>query len=559
MKKILLIENNPDLMGNLKLLLEANQYEVLTTNNELTLPIASALNAVDLVICDIELPNLDSFQLNKIVELNFDSQKTPFIFLSAQPDLNDIEKALELGANAIIRKPFHIKDFLNQIYNQIGKNDNQSRSILIVSSDFLTLTNLKSFLIKNNYNTFIAETGEEGFEISKKEKIDLIICDLLNNNFDCCSIIESIKTDVKTREIPFIILGCGGNGIDFRKAMNLGAVNYFPKPVDLFSLLTSLELKISEQYSNLQKYIRKETADTFKILNTNSYRRKILLIEDSTSLVELLSIQLKQYGLDVISTMDGQIGIEMAIREKPDLIICDVLLPEINGYNVLSVLKKEKTTSRIPFFFLTGKSDFSDIRKGMNQGADDYFIKPVEIAELIKAINNILGTNYSINIPNKDDIKKTENKIVINDLFPLSAENLANNIVDNARLKLDSFMKMKNSHNDYESMFYNGIEIIKININNAMDNDTQKFYRYIFEKIDEKKHIFLIDLRSIEFITSSFIGVIISAQRKLNFVGGYICLVFNPKSNNNLMIFQNLSRVIEIYEDFNKALDEMLD
>jgi len=590
MKKILLIENNPELTENLKLLLEANHYKVLTTdnNNEITDPAFSNSPPVDLIIYDTEFPDPDGFQLNKMVKLNIATQITPFIFLSAQPDLNNIIKALDKTANSYIQKPFHIKDLLNQIYYLIGNNNDLRNSVLIISSDPLTSTSVNSFLIKNNYNTFLTETCRESFEIINREKIDFIICELSFDNTNINNFLDLLKAVNRTKEIPFFIIGCGDNGNDFRNAMDIGAVNYFPKPVDLFSLLTSIEFKFSEQYSYRQKNSRNEEVDTFNFYK--NIRKKILLIEDSNSLIELLSIQLKQYGLDVISALDGQSGIEFAIKEKPDLIICDVLLPEMNGYNVLSILKNEKTTCGIPFFFLTGKSDFSDIKKGMNQGADDYFIKPVEIAELVKAINKKLGTDYSLNSTKKYN-RIIKDNIADNDFIPLSSrnkeilnwgknieisqikksesetktqvdsvlfENKEQSAFSNDKLKLDLFLNTKSSFEDYESLFYHGVEIVKVNISNAMDADTQKFYRYLFEKIDDKKHVFLIDLRSIEFITSSFIGVIISAQRKLNFVSGYICLVINPKTNNNLMIFQNLSRVIEIYEDFNIAVDEMI-
>lgn len=114
--------------------------------------------------------------------------------------------------------------------------------------------------------------------------------------------------------------------------------------------------------------------------------KKILIIEDEPSVRENLVRLLKAEGFEVMGAENGREGIEIAISTTPDLILCDVMMPELDGYGVLQTLRSEMTTSTIPFIFLTAKASRSDLRQGMELGADDYLTKPFTRKELLGAI-----------------------------------------------------------------------------------------------------------------------------------------------------------------------------
>lgn len=114
--------------------------------------------------------------------------------------------------------------------------------------------------------------------------------------------------------------------------------------------------------------------------------KKILLIEDNPEVRENTAEILSLANYEVIEAPNGRVGVDLAQREKPDLIICDIMMPELDGYGVLHILSKNEQTARIPFIFLTAKTEKSDIRKGMNLGADDYLTKPFDDTELLNAI-----------------------------------------------------------------------------------------------------------------------------------------------------------------------------
>lgn len=118
--------------------------------------------------------------------------------------------------------------------------------------------------------------------------------------------------------------------------------------------------------------------------------KKVLLIEDNQEIRENTGEILSLAGYDVITAENGKVGVHLAQEQSPDLIICDIMMPELDGYGVLHILSKASDTARIPFIFLTAKTEKADIRKGMELGADDYLTKPFSETELLNAIGTRL-------------------------------------------------------------------------------------------------------------------------------------------------------------------------
>jgi DNA-binding NarL/FixJ family response regulator len=114
--------------------------------------------------------------------------------------------------------------------------------------------------------------------------------------------------------------------------------------------------------------------------------KKILVIEDEPEMRRNITTLLRYYDYQPIAAENGLDGIEAARREKPDLILCDVMMPKMDGHGVLQAIQSDSALARIPFIFLTAKGEKDDLRDGMNLGADDYLTKPVANAELVQAI-----------------------------------------------------------------------------------------------------------------------------------------------------------------------------
>ncbi len=124
--------------------------------------------------------------------------------------------------------------------------------------------------------------------------------------------------------------------------------------------------------------------------------KKILLIEDDQIMRENTAEILELAHYEVKTAHNGKVGCVLAKEMKPDLIICDIMMPELDGYGVLHVLSKDPKTASIPFIFLTAKAEKSEVRKGMELGADDYLTKPFEDTDLMNAIEARLKKSESI-------------------------------------------------------------------------------------------------------------------------------------------------------------------
>ncbi|MEH2353329.1 response regulator transcription factor [Nostoc sp.] len=114
--------------------------------------------------------------------------------------------------------------------------------------------------------------------------------------------------------------------------------------------------------------------------------KKILVIEDDSVTRNLYLKGLEAKGFDMIGAQNGRVGIQQAQKDVPDLVICDITMPDMDGYSVLNTLRQDPLTAIIPFIFLTGSSTKADVRKAMELGADDYLTKPSTLEELLRAI-----------------------------------------------------------------------------------------------------------------------------------------------------------------------------
>jgi DNA-binding NarL/FixJ family response regulator len=152
--------------------------------------------------------------------------------------------------------------------------------------------------------------------------------------------------------------------------------------------------------------------------------KKILVIEDEPEMRRNITALLRYYDYEPIPAENGRVGVEAARREKPDLILCDVMMPELDGYGVLQALQTDASLGRIPFVFLTAKGEKDDLRSGMNLGADDYLTKPVANADLVRAIEaRLRRSEQQANREFKPDFSSAEPLLALG-LTPRAAETL---------------------------------------------------------------------------------------------------------------------------------------
>ena len=156
--------------------------------------------------------------------------------------------------------------------------------------------------------------------------------------------------------------------------------------------------------------------------------RRLLVIDDHDDIRENIAEILTLAGYEVFTAPNGKRGVETALKEKPELIICDIMMPELDGYGVLHLLRKNEATLETPFIFLTAKTERADFRKGMEMGADDYITKPFDDIELLNAIeirlkkNDILQAKYSSDEKGASELISDLNSSGVLRLDPTTAE-----------------------------------------------------------------------------------------------------------------------------------------
>jgi len=126
---------------------------------------------------------------------------------------------------------------------------------------------------------------------------------------------------------------------------------------------------------------------------------KILIIEDETGILANVKEVLQLEGLDTIEATDGVAGIQLALEQAPDLILCDIKIPEVDGFGVLKSLRQNPETATIPFVVMSARTDPADISTLLEMGANSFLSKPFKITELLNSIYSLLGTDAQSSTP----------------------------------------------------------------------------------------------------------------------------------------------------------------
>ena len=170
---------------------------------------------------------------------------------------------------------------------------------------------------------------------------------------------------------------------------------------------------------------------------------KILVIEDEESIRENILDLLEAENFEGIGAINGKVGIKLASEQIPDLILCDMMMPEVDGHGVLKALRSEPLTATIPFIFLTAKADKSDIRTGMELGADDYITKPCTPQELLKAIAIRLEKQKTISSKSQKTLDELRTNISMS--LPHELRTPLNAIMGFSELILSEYQVLKES------------------------------------------------------------------------------------------------------------------
>jgi two-component system, sensor histidine kinase and response regulator len=179
-----------------------------------------------------------------------------------------------------------------------------------------------------------------------------------------------------------------------------------------------------------------QTETTF----TGASGKKVLVIDDTEEIRIIISESLHLYGFTALVAEDGASGIQMARKHSPDLIICDINMPNMDGYATLTALREEDTTATIPFVFLSGASDKINMRRGMELGADDYLTKPFTHKELLAAVNARLEKQADLQRQSEKKLDELRGNITM--ALPHELRTPLNGILGLANIMIDDYANM---------------------------------------------------------------------------------------------------------------------
>jgi len=238
---------------------------------------------------------------------------------------------------------------------------------LVVDDDRALWRPTEHFLGCFGFNVEFAPDGESAIERACESKPDLILLDWELPGIQGIDVLAQLKSAGETEHIPvFMLTGREAIG-DLEKAFEAGADDYVIKPLDMSRLGSVVK-------SRWRKYWKRPMIRT-------------VVVEDDEVLWKAIERSLKRSGFEATMAPDGPSGIQLARKMRPGLILLDWKMPGMEGTEVLAELKSEGSTRRIPVFMLTGKGLIADVEQAFDCGADDYIIKPLNMATLGRIVN----------------------------------------------------------------------------------------------------------------------------------------------------------------------------
>ena len=277
--------------------------------------------------------------------------------------------------------------------------------ILIIEDEPVHLNVIKSKLEFEGYNVVTAMDGEEGFNLIKSEKPSLVLLDIILPKMNGFEVLEHLQKEGIS--VPVIVVSNSGQPVEVDKALKMGVRDYLVKaefnPADVLEKVEGVLGKASSR-GERQAPPSATTASAVSELAAGASQRenvktaagnKILTIEDDKFLRDLISQKLQREGFVALEAIDGEAGLKIAEEKHPDLILLDLILPSLDGFEVLRQLKAKTETAKIPVIVLSNLGQKEDMERAMSGGAEEFMIKAhFTPGEIIAKIKEILKKKY---------------------------------------------------------------------------------------------------------------------------------------------------------------------
>ncbi len=242
--------------------------------------------------------------------------------------------------------------------------------VLIVDDDPEMQRATRESLEREGFAVVTASTANEGAKTAARRRPDLILLDLLLPDRNGLDLLRSLKSDPATQEIPVLVVSVTNDSV---KALSLGAAECLTKPVDGGAIVPMVR----------------------RLLDGSFNGATVLVVDDEADTVDFIRETLKSEGLRVFVAHDGRQAIEVLERRRPDLVLLDIMMPELSGFEVLEAIARNPATAGTPVIVLTARGDEADAKRGLALGARRYMSKPFDVRDLIAEVLRQVGARAS--------------------------------------------------------------------------------------------------------------------------------------------------------------------
>ena len=255
----------------------------------------------------------------------------------------------------------------------------KDRVILVVEDNELNMKLVRTLLRKDSFRVLEAENAERGLDLAREEKPDLILMDVQLPGMDGLSAVRILKTDPVLKRIPVVALTSYAMEGDVEKAREAGCDGYISKPIDTRFFLETV-----------RNFFGDGPTPLLPPGQSGRYKKRILIVDDDPVNVKLLEAMLPSLQYEIKRAYGAGQGLDQALRMAPDLILLDVMMPQMNGYEFTQKLKSDPSTKEIPVILVTALAGLDDKIKGLQAGADDFLNKPVQKVELLARVRSLI-------------------------------------------------------------------------------------------------------------------------------------------------------------------------
>jgi CheY-like chemotaxis protein len=263
------------------------------------------------------------------------------------------------------------------------------KKIIIIEDDPMIAEIYQRKFSQSDYEVLLAESGEQALNFAKKEKVDVILSDLIMPKMDGFEVIKNIRSGGYDPNIKIIVFSNLSQKEDREKALNLGANGFVVKsdytPSDLVK-------EVSRIVNNCEEAVKNEARinGTAPVI-PDDQKKRILLIEDEEIFIEMFGEKLKQDGYIVEAAQNGAWGIKLALEKEFDIFVIDMIMPAMTGEEMIGKLKMEEKTKNIPIIALSASVEPQMEAKILGMGANAFYLKTQIIpSELSKKVGELL-------------------------------------------------------------------------------------------------------------------------------------------------------------------------